>query len=69
MARREHALCAALSLATLLLYFRTFCYDFVFYDDNTFVYENPVVRAGLTASGLAWAFAAHFANWHPLTWI
>ncbi len=66
---REKALCAGLALATLTLYFRTFGYDFVFYDDNTFVYENPVVRAGLKAAGIAWAFGLHFANWHPLTWI
>ncbi len=69
LTRREQALCAGLALATLVLYFRTFRYDFVFYDDNTFVYENPVVRAGLKAAGVAWAFGLHFANWHPLTWI
>jgi Tfp pilus assembly protein PilF len=38
------------------------------YDDDTFVYENPVIKAGLTASSLVWAFGLHFANWHPLTW-
>jgi Tfp pilus assembly protein PilF len=69
LTRREKALSAGLALATLILYFRTFRYDFVFYDDNTFVYENPVVRAGLKAASIAWAFGLHFANWHPLTWI
>jgi tetratricopeptide (TPR) repeat protein len=69
LSRREAALVAGLALATLVVYFRTFHYDFVFYDDNTFVYENPVVRAGLKAAGVAWAFGLHFANWHPLTWI
>ena len=38
------------------------------YDDDTFVYNNPIVKAGLTAQGLSWAFGLHFANWHPLTW-
>jgi hypothetical protein len=34
------------------------------------VYENPVVKAGMTASGAAWAFMTFtYANWHPLTWL
>jgi tetratricopeptide (TPR) repeat protein len=58
----------ALALATIVVYFRTFHYDFVMYDDDAFVYHNPVVKAGITPQGLAWAFGLHFANWHPLTW-
>jgi Tfp pilus assembly protein PilF len=69
LGRREIALTVSLVLATLVVYFRTVHYDFVFYDDDTFVYANPVVQRGLTAAGLAWAFGLHFANWHPLTWI
>jgi tetratricopeptide (TPR) repeat protein len=43
---------------------------FVNYDDGTYVVDNPYVRGGLTASGLAWAFTSTYAgNWHPLTWI
>ena len=66
--RRKWAIAAALAFATLFVYFRTVHYDFVFYDDDQFVYDNPVVKAGLTASSLAWSFGMHFANWHPLTW-
>jgi protein O-mannosyl-transferase len=45
-------------------------FAFVNYDDNEYVYDNPPVRAGLTAHGLTWAFTAvHSANWHPLTWL
>lgn len=66
--RLETVLCIALALTTLLVYFRTTHYDFVMYDDDTFVYNNPVVKAGLTLRGLSWAFGLHFANWHPLTW-
>ena len=62
-------ICVLLAAATLLVYFRTFHYQFVFYDDNTFVYENPVVQAGLKLSSVVWAFGLHFANWHPLTWL
>ena len=38
------------------------------YDDDAFVYNNPVIKSGLTLQSLAWAFGLHFANWHPLTW-
>jgi protein O-mannosyl-transferase len=69
LTRRELAICLCLALATLLVYFRTFGYDFVAYDDDYFVYLNPVIKAGLKASGAAWAFGLHLGNWHPLTWI
>ncbi|MBM4017083.1 MAG: tetratricopeptide repeat protein [Planctomycetes bacterium] len=45
-------------------------YAFVDYDDPGYVYENLHVQAGLSWSGVAWAFTAtHQANWHPLTWL
>jgi protein O-mannosyl-transferase len=43
---------------------------FVNYDDETYVVNNPHLRAGLTSAGLAWAFTSTYAgNWHPLTWV
>jgi len=40
------------------------------HDDNVYVTNNPHVKEGLTANGIAWAFGrSHGANWHPLTWI
>ncbi|HWR98068.1 MAG TPA: tetratricopeptide repeat protein [Candidatus Methanoperedens sp.] len=43
---------------------------FVNLDDTLYVTDNPLVRAGLTVRGVAWAFTAfHGGNWHPLTWI
>ena len=62
--------CLLLALATVVVYSQTFRYGFVAYDDDQYVYENPMVQAGLTASGVAWAFSTfYYANWHPLTWI
>ena len=47
---------------------QTLRHDFVNYDDNRYVYENTVVRQGLTAHGIIWAFThSHSENWHPLT--
>lgn len=49
---------------------RTLRHQFVAYDDQNYVYENPVVTAGLTANSLLAAFAeTHARNWHPLTTI
>ncbi len=68
LTRLQATLCILLAVVTLAVYFRTLHYDFVMYDDDTFVYENPVIKAGLKASSLVWALGLHFANWHPLTW-
>ena len=53
-----------------IVFGQTLHYDFVNYDDNVYVYQNPIVRSGLTFSGFAWAFTHIDAgNWHPLTTI
>jgi Tfp pilus assembly protein PilF len=68
--RIETAVCIFLALTTVLVYCQTFRYSFIAYDDDQYVYENPMVKAGLTASGVAWAVGTfHYANWHPLTWL
>ncbi len=42
--------------------------DFVDYDDQRYVTENPHVKAGITRESIAWAFTNyHFGMWHPLT--
>ena len=44
--------------------------EFVSLDDAAYVTENSNVQAGLTWSGVTWAFSScHSANWHPLTWL
>ena len=64
------AVCIFLVLATVTVYGQTFRYGFIAYDDDQYVYDNPVVKAGLTSSGVAWALRTfYYANWHPLTWI
>lgn len=59
----------------VLPYLQTLRFGFVNYDDPGHVSENPVVRDGLTPSGLAWACGlggpvpdARWYNW-PLTWL
>jgi tetratricopeptide (TPR) repeat protein len=58
-----------LGLVTLCLYLPVLQHGFVEYDDQQYVTDNLRVQAGLTWSGLVWAFGFHAGNWHPLTWI
>src|SRR6476620_856106 len=63
-------LCAGLALVTWVAFFPALQNNFVNFDDHTYVYENPKVVAGLTRSGITWAFTHfHSSNWHPLTWL
>jgi protein O-mannosyl-transferase len=51
-----------------LVFLQTAHFNFVNYDDGSYVFENPNIRAGLTWRGIAWAFThVHSQNWHPLT--
>ena len=51
-----------------LVFVQTGQFNFVNYDDGSYVFENPNIRAGLTWRGIAWAFThVHSQNWHPLT--
>jgi len=62
--------CLLLTLVTLLVYLPVLHNGFVNYDDPDYIVNNPHVNAGLTWSGIAWAFQSTAnSNWHPLTWI
>ncbi len=64
------AVCGFLLLAVALVFGQTVCYEFVNYDDDVHVYENPHVAHGLAFSRIAWAFThGYHSNWIPLTWI
>ncbi|HUD82741.1 MAG TPA: hypothetical protein VMQ67_04530, partial [Candidatus Saccharimonadales bacterium] len=59
-----------LIVITFCLYVPTTRYEFVNFDDEQYVYENPWVNQGISADSVKWAFSAMYAaNWHPLTWI
>jgi tetratricopeptide (TPR) repeat protein len=59
-----------LAAVTVLVYLPVFQNGFVNYDDPDYILNNPHVKAGLTWSGIVWAFQSSVAsNWHPLTWI
>lgn len=59
-----------LALSTFLVYAQVGGHEFIYYDDNVYVTENPQVQGGLSWSGTRWAFTSMYAaNWHPLTWL
>ena len=66
--RTATAICILLAAVTLTVFGQTLWHEFVSYDDNEYVYDNPAVSGGLSAQGFAWAFTHfHGGNWHPLT--
>ncbi|MHB8773183.1 MAG: tetratricopeptide repeat protein [Syntrophales bacterium] len=69
-AYRVVAVCCFLLLAVAIVFGQTVRHEFVNYDDDRYVYENPVVQKGLTLGGVRWASTyGEIGHWHPLTWI
>ncbi|HEX4143107.1 MAG TPA: tetratricopeptide repeat protein [Pirellulales bacterium] len=65
---RAVAICGFLVLAVLLVFGRTLSYDFVNFDDDYFVRDEPHVANGLTWSGIVWAFTdGPLGEWYPLS--
>jgi len=59
---------AAVALMTLLVYLKALQNDFVTWDDDVYVFQNPHIRS-LNLTFLRWAFFDFYSyNWHPLTW-
>lgn len=55
---------------TFLLFFQTCGFDYVHFDDDLFVFENPWVKHGFTRDGVQWAFGKPDIDyWRPLSWL
>lgn len=66
---KKYYLAAAVSLITLLQYIPSLKHEFLGWDDNQYVYENPFISS-FGIDFFKWAFLDfHSYNWHPLTWI
>ncbi len=64
------AICAGLVLVVIIVFGPTVFHGFINFDDNQYVYENRLVKEGLTVEGVTWASTStFFNNWHPLTWL
>src|SRR2546429_4215745 len=53
---------------TWLVFGQTLRHPSINFDDQGYVFQNPQITAGLTSTGILWAFThSHMENWHPLT--
>lgn len=67
---RELFTCLFLMTAILVIYWQVGRFGFIDLDDNSYVFENPHLRSGISLKGILWAFTTtDAANWHPLTWL
>jgi protein O-mannosyl-transferase len=72
MARRTRLIWWVVGLAVLVVvtYAPVAQFEFVNWDDNSYVTENQHVLGGLTPSSVAWAFTTtHTPYWHPMSWL
>ena len=61
-------ICVLLALAVFAVFGQTIRYEFVNFDDDLYVYENPVVLKGLTLAGVSHVFTHQMCDfYHPLT--
>jgi tetratricopeptide (TPR) repeat protein len=68
--RPDFLILVAMAVLTLGIYAQVIGHQFITFDDDSYIKENPMVNRGVTLAGLAWAFTTFYkANWHPLTWI
>src|SRR5437868_2437766 len=60
--------CIFLTAIVWVVFGQTLGHDFVNFDDDRYVYENPEVSRGLAIDGLEWRLThSHASLWHPLT--
>jgi tetratricopeptide (TPR) repeat protein len=70
MRQRNVRMATLVGVAVLLAFLPVTTADFVYFDDPNYVFENPVVKRGVTLQGLTEAFSSFATgNWHPLTWV
>ncbi|MBX7167325.1 MAG: tetratricopeptide repeat protein [Pirellulales bacterium] len=70
MSRRalELLLACLLVAVTLAVFAPILAHPFIYYDDDVYVFANPVVLQGLNWDTFRWAWTSEVqGNWHPLT--
>jgi protein O-mannosyl-transferase len=59
-----------LTLITLAVFWQVNQFDFVNFDDNTYVTDNSHIQSGITLDGFRWAFSTKDTDlWNPLIWL
>ncbi len=58
----------ALTIVALVVFWQVHSFEFVNYDDNCYITDNPNITTGFTFENYCEAIAApHFYMWHPMT--
>jgi len=66
----ERVFSLVLLLSTLIIYLKVIYFDFINFDDPSYIFINDHVLTGFQWKNIKWAFTTFYvANWHPLTWI
>ncbi len=62
--------CAFIIITTVLVYWQIGSHEFINFDDQLYVSDNPMVKAGISWEGIKWAFSfTGRSYWHPVTWL
>ncbi len=70
MSRERAAIAAGLCLLVAAGFSEVVHGEFLAFDDDAYVTQNPLVTGGLTPRAALDAFTSfHAGNWHPLTWL
>ena len=65
MTRRFLGACLFVLASTLAVYGGIGGHDFVAFDDDRYVFNNPVVLQGLSPESVRWAFTtSEMGSWH-----
>lgn len=63
-------ICLFLVMATITVYCQVAEFEFINFDDTTYITENINIQNGFSLDSVSWAFTTvHAANWHPITWL
>jgi len=59
-----------LIVTTFAVFWQVNQYDFIHFDDNVYVRQNPQIQTGFTTESVRWAFTTkYFGLWNPLVWL
>jgi tetratricopeptide (TPR) repeat protein len=63
-------ICGGLAVAVITCFWPVTTAQFINYDDNDYVTNNPMVLGGCRWEAIRLAFSSqHASNWHPVTWL
>ena len=67
---KKHIIALFLIVSVLVVYWPVQHYEFVSYDDYTYIKSNRHIQDGWTGKSIRWAFtSADYDSWQPMTWL